>query len=95
MRKAAHCDECEHEWLAEGYPKRCARCKSRRWNIVVGGSGMDAAGVLAEGGKVKVGKPKSEPGIGVCPYCEKQLVDWGPAGKRCMNCARTFDAQAG
>jgi hypothetical protein len=32
MRKLAHCDECEHEWIAGGFPKRCARCKSRNWN---------------------------------------------------------------
>src|SRR6266436_8387486 len=26
------CGECGHEWLGEEKPKRCARCKSRRWD---------------------------------------------------------------
>lgn len=36
-RWAAHCDaaECGHEWLVDreaGEPRRCAKCKSRKWN---------------------------------------------------------------
>ena len=32
MRKTAVCDVCGHEWLPEGYPRRCAKCKSGKWN---------------------------------------------------------------
>src|SRR5271169_2207288 len=29
-----HCDVCGHEWLKDGdVPKRCAKCKSCRWNF--------------------------------------------------------------
>lgn len=35
MRRVAHCDECEHEWIPEGeYPKRCPsrECRAVNWN---------------------------------------------------------------
>ena len=28
-----HCGVCGHEWITECEPKRCAKCKSRRWQI--------------------------------------------------------------
>ncbi len=34
MRRVAVCRECGHEWLPlSGYPKRCAKCKSGKWNV--------------------------------------------------------------
>jgi hypothetical protein len=27
-----HCEVCGHEWITEVEPKRCAKCKSRRWD---------------------------------------------------------------
>jgi hypothetical protein len=30
--EAWKCGECGHRWLSEEKPKRCARCKSRRWD---------------------------------------------------------------
>ncbi len=26
------CEACSHEWITRDIPKRCARCKSRKWN---------------------------------------------------------------
>lgn len=39
-RKVCVCEDCGHEWLPDGDAvevKRCARCKSRKWNA--GGEG--------------------------------------------------------
>lgn len=47
MRRLAQCDVCGHEWRAEGYPKRCAKCKASGWN---------------KGGKLE-DPPKSEPEV--------------------------------
>lgn len=34
-RLVAHCDvpTCGHEWLTNGIPTHCAKCKSRKWNV--------------------------------------------------------------
>lgn len=30
---ANKCDTCGHVWLSKEEPKRCAQCKSRKWNV--------------------------------------------------------------
>lgn len=35
-RYLARCDQCGHEWMPEKRrPRRCAKCKSMRWNVGV------------------------------------------------------------
>lgn len=55
MRKVWVCDACQHEWLTGEYPKRCARCKSRKWNSG-GGADVDARTESLATGKPKAGR---------------------------------------
>jgi Zn finger protein HypA/HybF involved in hydrogenase expression len=34
------CGVCGHEWITESEPHRCAKCKSRRWQIGTQGAGV-------------------------------------------------------
>src|ERR1700685_105245 len=36
-RQIPRCDACGHEWLTNGQPKQCAKCKSWKWNANGGG----------------------------------------------------------
>jgi len=69
QRRVAVCDGCGHVWLPDGYPRRCAKCKSTKWNIggEDGGSGNGRDGLRMRGGSKsaeretveEVGKPRA------------------------------------
>lgn len=85
-----HCEVCGHGWITEVEPKRCAKCKGRKWNA----SGKVVSSVTRVRGRVKPQVEEPVPGdrepaprsrTKVCEACGIPMKDWGRFWK-CQVC---------
>lgn len=85
-----HCEVCGHGWIAEVEPKRCAKCKGRKWNA----SGKVVGVVPKSRGRAKTQvsttvpeTPETAPRsrAKMCEACGIPMKDWGRFWK-CQVC---------
>jgi len=97
------CDRagCGHVWYtgSEEAPKSCARCKSRKWNLVVDAvveKKKKSAEATPGGRGAAIGVQKVVGGSTGCQRCGDGLVPWGTS-MRCMKCGINYSGmeQAG
>lgn len=93
--KLCGCEVCSHAWLSSDEPRRCAKCKSARWNTKP--SGFEAGvpmGQLAGGESVPMGQNERD-NVPMGQRRRKKNVPMGHESKAKLDAVSTVKADGG